>query len=80
MPTRRPLHFLSYFAQTAVGAAMLDVISHLHTMTDQLGTVGQRLDHMDGSMTAMAGSLQKTNADLSQIAFSPAIWRNSTAI
>ena len=31
----------------AMAAATLDVISHLHTMTDQLGLVGRRLDTLD---------------------------------
>jgi hypothetical protein len=31
----------------AISAATLDIIFHLHTMTDELGTVSQRLDSLD---------------------------------
>ena len=43
----------------ALGAATLDVISHLHTMTDELGTVSQRLDTLDAMSQKLDTMSQK---------------------
>jgi TolA-binding protein len=54
----------------AIAAATLDIIAHLHMMTDQLGVVGQRLNSLDAMsrkldrLTPMEQRLDHMNGSL----------------